>query len=45
MTITIRAATQADQSMIFSMIREAKINPRNLHGEHFRIAEEDGKIV
>jgi N-acetylglutamate synthase-like GNAT family acetyltransferase len=45
MSITIRAATQADQSTIVSMIREAKINPRNLHWEHFRIAEEDGKII
>jgi len=45
MSITIRAATQADQQTIVSMIREAKINPRNLHWEHFRIAEEDGKIV
>ena len=45
MSITIRAATQADQPTILSMIREAKINPGNLHWEHFRIAEEDGKIV
>ena len=45
MSITIRAPTQADQSTIVSIIREAKINPRNLHWEHFRIAEEDGKIV
>ena len=45
MSMIIRAATQADQSTIVSMIREAKTNPRNLHWEHFHIAEEDGKIV
>lgn len=45
MSIVIRAATQADQSTIVSLIRQAKINPRNLHWEHFLIAEEDRQIV
>jgi N-acetylglutamate synthase-like GNAT family acetyltransferase len=45
MSITIRQAVQADQPTIVSFIHQAKINPRNLHWEHFLIAEEDGKIV
>ena len=45
MPVTIRPAVQADQPTIESFIHQAKINPRNLHWEHFRIAEEDGKII
>lgn len=45
MALTIRPARQEDQETIVSLIHQAKINPRNLHWEHFLIAEENGKIV
>ena len=45
MIITIRPAVQTDQPTIMSLIRQARINPRNLHWEHFLIAEEAGQIV
>jgi len=41
----IRPAVPTDQPAIVSLIRQAKINSRNLHWEHFLIAEEDGQIV
>ena len=45
MTITIRPARSGDQTTIVSLIRQARINPRNLHWEHFLIAEENGSVV
>ena len=45
MTVTIRPARQEDQETIVSLIRQAKLNPRNLHWEHFLVAEENGKLV
>ena len=45
MAIHIRPARQEDQQTIVSFIRQAKINPRNLHWEHFLVAEENGEIV
>jgi len=45
MSIMIRPAVEADQPTITSLIREARLNPRNLHWSHFLVAEEDGKIV
>ena len=45
MSIIIRPAVEADQPTITSLIREARLNPRNLHWSHFLVAEEDGKIV
>ena len=45
MTITIRPAVGTDQSTIESFIQQARLNPRNLHWEHFLIAEENGNIV
>ena len=45
MTITIRPAVEADQLTIVSLIHQARISPRNLHWEHFLIAEEDNQIV
>jgi N-acetylglutamate synthase-like GNAT family acetyltransferase len=45
MPITIRPAVESDQTTIVSFIQQAKLNPRNLHWEHFLIAEENGKIV
>jgi amino-acid N-acetyltransferase len=45
MTITIRPARQRDQETIVSYVRQAKINPRNLHWENFLVAEENGKLV
>lgn len=45
MSINIRPARQEDQETIVSYIREAKINPRNLHWQNFLVAEENGRIV
>jgi N-acetylglutamate synthase-like GNAT family acetyltransferase len=45
MTITIRPAKSEEQKMILSLIRQAKINPRNLHWENFLVAEDNGRIV
>lgn len=45
MAIEIRPARQADQETIVSFVRQAKINPRNLHWENFLVAEEDGKVI
>jgi N-acetylglutamate synthase-like GNAT family acetyltransferase len=45
MTFHIRPARAEDQETIVSFIRQAKLNPRNLHWEHFLIAEENGRII
>ena len=45
MDIKIRPATQKDQQTIVSLINQAKLNPRNLHWQHFLVAEKDGKVV
>jgi N-acetylglutamate synthase-like GNAT family acetyltransferase len=45
MDIKIRPARQEDQPTIVSFIRQAKINPRNLHWQNFLVAEENGNIV
>jgi len=45
MTISIRHAVEADQATIVSFIRQAKINPRNLHWENFLVAEENGQVI
>lgn len=45
MSVTIRPARAADQKTILSLIRQAKINPRNLHWENFLVAEDNGRIV
>jgi N-acetylglutamate synthase-like GNAT family acetyltransferase len=45
MSITIRSAVETDQDEIKSMVREARINPRNLHWSRFLVAEEGGRIV
>jgi amino-acid N-acetyltransferase len=45
MTISIRPARQEDQETIVSYIRQAKLNPRNLHWQNFLIAEKGNKIV
>ena len=41
----LRPATAADQPTIRRMVREAGINPMNLHWPHFLVAEEDGRTV
>jgi amino-acid N-acetyltransferase len=43
--INIRPARQADQETIVSFVRQAKINPRNLHWQNFLVAEENGNVV
>ena len=45
MAINIRPAGPGDQQTIVSLIHQAKLNPRNLHWEHFLVAEANGKIV
>jgi len=45
MSILVRPAVEADQPTITSLIRGARINPRNLDWSRFLIAEDDGKIV
>ena len=45
MAITIRPARQEDQQTIVSFVRQAKINPRNLHWERFLVAEQNGNVV
>jgi N-acetylglutamate synthase-like GNAT family acetyltransferase len=45
MALTIRPARQEDQEMILSYVRQAKINPRNLHWQNFLVAEEDHRII
>jgi len=45
MNITIRPARPEDQETIVSYVRQAKINPRNLHWENFLVAEENGKLI
>ena len=45
MAITIRRARQEDQEKIVSFIRQARLNPRNLHWENFLVAEENDKVI
>lgn len=41
----MRPARQEDQETIVSFIHQAKLNPRNLHWEHFLVAEKDSQII
>jgi N-acetylglutamate synthase-like GNAT family acetyltransferase len=45
MSTTIRPAIESDQDEIKSMVRAARINPRNLHWSRFLVAEDGGRIV
>jgi amino-acid N-acetyltransferase len=45
MTISIRPARLEEQQIIVSLLRQAKLNPRNLHWENFLVAEENGQVV
>jgi len=45
MPLTIRTATEADQSAIRRLIREAKLNPMSLDWPNFVVADEDGATV
>lgn len=45
MAVNIRPARQADQETIVSLIRQAKLNPRNLKWQNFLVAEDNGTIV
>jgi amino-acid N-acetyltransferase len=45
MAIHIRPARKEDQETIVFFIRQAKINPRNLHWQNFLIAEDHGQAV
>ena len=43
--MTIRPATPADQPTISRLIREANINPINLHWPNFLVADEGGVVI
>ena len=45
MALTIRAATEAEQSTIVRLIKEANINRMSLKWPNFVVAEEEGAIV
>ena len=45
MSITIRPTVETDQAEIKSLVRVARINPRNLHWSRFLVAEEGGRII
>jgi amino-acid N-acetyltransferase len=45
MSVTIRPAVEADRAEIESMVRSARLNPRNLHWNRFLVAEEKGRVV
>lgn len=45
MALTIRVATEADQTMIRRLIKEAHLNPMSLDWPNFVVAEEEGAIV
>jgi N-acetylglutamate synthase-like GNAT family acetyltransferase len=43
--VRIRPATQADQPTIRRLVKEANINPMNLHWPNFVVADDEGAIV
>jgi N-acetylglutamate synthase-like GNAT family acetyltransferase len=45
MTFIVRPAVEADQPVITDLIRQARLNPRDLHWPHFLVAEADGAVV
>lgn len=45
MDVQIRPARQEDQQTIVLFIRQANLNPRNLHWQRFMIAEEEGMVI
>jgi N-acetylglutamate synthase-like GNAT family acetyltransferase len=45
LTLTIRAATEADQPTIVLLIKEANINRMSLKWPNFLVAEDEGAIV
>jgi amino-acid N-acetyltransferase len=45
MDITIRPARSEEQETIVSLIRQAKLNPRNLDWQNFFVGEDNGQIV
>jgi N-acetylglutamate synthase-like GNAT family acetyltransferase len=45
MPIHIRPAVEADQPVITALIRQARLNPKNLHWPRFLVAEDNGEIV
>ena len=45
MRIDIRPAREQDQAAITAMIRQARLNPANLHWSRFVVAERDRRIV
>lgn len=45
MSINIRPAVEDDQPTIKGLIRQARLNQRNLNWQNFVVAEKDGQIV
>ncbi len=45
MSVKIRPAIESDQAEITSLVRAARINPRNLYWTRFMVAEDRGQIV
>jgi amino-acid N-acetyltransferase len=45
MGIVIRPATAGDQASIIELIRQARINQRDLDWRRFMVAEEEGRVV
>ncbi len=41
----IRRAVEADQPAITRMVRDARLNPRNLNWDRFVVAEADGEVI
>jgi N-acetylglutamate synthase-like GNAT family acetyltransferase len=45
MKVNVRPARPEEQETIVSFIRQAKLNPRNLHWENFLVGEINGQII
>lgn len=45
MAVSVRSAGADDQQAITAMVRQARLNPSDLHWPRFMVAEEDGAIV
>jgi N-acetylglutamate synthase-like GNAT family acetyltransferase len=42
---SVRPAVESDQAAIFDIVREARIYPRQLHWQRFRVAEAGDQVV
>jgi N-acetylglutamate synthase-like GNAT family acetyltransferase len=44
-SVSIRPATAADQGVIAGLIREVRLNPRDLDWRRFLVADDEGRLV